>query len=103
LGQPVTVEAEVSNTGEVAGDVVAQLYIHQRFGSSSRPVRELKGFERLTLAPHETRTVRFKLTPEDLTYWSAAKRGWVQEATTFDYWIGEDSAAALKAAFEVVE
>jgi len=103
VGQPITVEAEVTNTGDVAGDVVAQLYIHQRFGSVSRPVRELKGFRRIALQPHETKTVRFELTPEDLTYWSTAKHGWVQDATTFDYGVGEDSTAALSGTFTVTE
>jgi len=101
MGQPVTVEAEVTNTGDEAGDVVAQLYVHQRFGSSSRPIRELKGFERVHLQPHETRALKFELTPDDLTYWSTANRGWIQEASTFDYWIGEDSTATLSGTFDV--
>ena len=103
VGQPITVEAEVSNTGDVAGDVVAQLYIHQRFGSASRPIRELKGFQRINLQPHETKTVRFELTPADLTYWSTAKGAWVQEASTFDFWVGEDSTASLSGTFSVTQ
>jgi beta-glucosidase len=103
VGQPITVEAEVANTGDIAGDVVAQLYIHQRFGVASRPIRELKGFERISLQPHETKKVRFELTLEDLTYWSTATRGWVQDASTFDYWIGEDSTAALSGTFAVTQ
>jgi len=101
VGQPITVEATVTNSGDVAGDVVAQLYIHQRFGSASRPVRELKGFQRVNLEPHTTKTVRFELTPEDMTYWSTSKHGWIQEATTFDYWIGEDSTATMGGTFMV--
>ena len=103
VGQPITVEAEVTNAGEVAGDAVAQLYIHQRFGGASRPIRELKGFQRVSLQPHETKTVRFELTPDDLTYWSTAKHGWVQETNTFDYWVGEDSTAALSGSFTVTQ
>jgi beta-glucosidase len=101
IGKVLSIDAEVSNTGEVAGDVVAQLYIHQRYGSTSRPIRELKGFERVSLQPHETKTVRFELTPEDLTYWSTAKHGWVQEATTFDYGVGQDSTVPLDGSFTV--
>jgi beta-glucosidase len=93
LGQPLTIETEVENTGEFAGDVVVQLYIHQRFGSASRPVRELKGFDRLPLKPHEKKLVHFTLSPRDLAFWSTAQKSWVQEATTFDYWVGEDSTA----------
>jgi len=103
VGQPLTIETEVTNTGDIAGDVVAQLYIHQRFGSSSRPVRELKGFQRVSLQPHETKTVQFELKPEDLTYWSTAKHAWVQEASAFDCWVGEDSTAALSGTFTVTQ
>ena len=56
-GEALTVSVTVTNTGDRAGDEVAQLYLHQRYGSASRPVRELKGFQRLTLAPGESRRV----------------------------------------------
>ncbi len=102
-GDPVAIEAQVSNTGKVTGDVVAQLYIHQRFGSTSRPLRELKGFERIGLEPGQKKTVRFVVTPEDLTYWSTAKRGWVQEPSTFDFFIGEDSTASVGGTFTVTQ
>jgi len=103
VGQPITIEAAVTNTGGVAGDVVAQLYIHQRYGSASRPIRELKGFQRIALQPHQTKIVRFELTPEELTYWSTAKHGWTQDATTFDYGVGEDSTVALSGTFAVTQ
>jgi beta-glucosidase len=101
VGQPLTVEAEVENTGDVAGDVVAQLYIHQRSGSASRPVRELKGFDRVPLQPHEKKVLRFTLSPEDLSFWSTAKKSWTQEPATFDYWVGEDSTAKVGGTFVV--
>ena len=102
IGGATEVSVDVKNTGRRAGDEVVQLYIHQRAGSASRPVRELKGFERITLAPGETKTVRFKLGPAELRYWSAAARDWVQEAEEFDVWVGNDSAAALHSTFRVV-
>ena len=80
-------------------DEVVQLYIHQRHGTASRPVRELKGFERVTLAAGETRTVRFTLGPAELRYWNAAARDWVLDASTFDVWVGGDSTAELTATF----
>ena len=89
------VSAEIENTGSRAGDEVVQLYLHQRSGEASRPVRELKGFERVTLAPGEKKTVRFKIGPESLRYWSAARRDWVEDAAEFDVWVGSDSAASL--------
>ena len=100
-GETLAVSVEVTNTGAVTGDEVVQLYIHQRYGSAARPVRELKGFKRVTLAPGETRTVTFPLGPDQISYWSAAKRGRVQDETRFDVWVGGDSTAPLTAAFEV--
>jgi beta-glucosidase len=95
------VSVDVKNTGSRAGDEVVQLYIHQQAGTASRPIRELKGFERVTLAPGETKTVRFKLSPEELRYWNAAARDWVQEAETFDVWVGNDSTASLHRTLKV--
>lgn len=101
IGEAVPVTVDVRNTGTRAADEVAQLYIHQRHGTSARPVRELKGFERVTLKPGETRTIRFTLKPEDLSYWTAAKHGWVQDATTIDVYAGGDSQATLATQFDV--
>lgn len=103
VGDSVTVTAKVTNTGKVAGDEVVQLYIHQKFGSDSRPMRELKGFERVSLQPGETRTVTFKLGPEQLKYWSTNAGEWVQDAADFDIWVGSDSLATLHADLVVVD
>ena len=100
-GQSLEVSVDVENTGSRAGDEVAQLYIHQQTGSASRPVRELKGFERLTLAPHEKRTVRFQLGERELRYWNSAAKGWVVEPAKFDVWVGGSSDAPLHAGFTV--
>lgn len=102
LGETVEVTVDVQNTGQRAGDEVAQLYIHQQAGSASRPVRELKGFERLTLAPGEKKTVTFHLGKDELRYWSAADRKWVLEPEQFDVWAGGDSTAALHANFRLI-
>jgi beta-glucosidase len=103
VGNPVTVTADVTNTGSVVGDEVVQLYIHQQAGSDSRPMRELKGFERLTLKPGDTKTVAFHLGPAELGYWSTNAGKWVQEAETFDLWVGADSTASLHTTFKIVE
>jgi beta-glucosidase len=100
-GQTVTVSVTVTNAGERAGDEVAQLYIRQRHGTASRPVRELKGFRRITLDAGESRTVTFPLGPAELRYWNAAARDWVIDATTIDVFAGGDSAAELTASFTV--
>ena len=102
VGSSVTVTADVTNTGPVVGDEVVQLYIHQKAGSDSRPLRELKGFERVTLKPGETRTVAFPLSPAELGYWSTNAGRWVQEAEAFDIWVGADSLATLHTDLEVI-
>ena len=61
VGDTTEISVDVTNTGSVAGDAVAQIYIHQRYGSASRPVRQLKGFERIALQPGETKTLKFPL------------------------------------------
>ena len=101
LGEAITVSVDVTNTGMCAATEIAQLYIHQRYGSAARPIRELKGFKRLTLAPGETHTAEFVLTAQDLIYWSATVRDWVQDETIIDVMVGGDSAATLSASFEV--
>ena len=102
VGNSVDVTAHVTNTGRVVGDEVVQLYIHQKAGSDSRPMRELKGFERLTLQPGETKTVTFQLSPAELGYWSTHAGKWIQEAEEFDIWVGADSLATLHADLAVV-
>jgi beta-glucosidase len=103
VGQAALVSVEVANSGTMAGDEVVQLYVHQQAGSDSRPVRELKGFERVSLKPAERRTVRFSLGPDELGYWSTFQGKWVQEAQKFDLWVGADSRASLHADLRVVQ
>jgi beta-glucosidase len=100
-GETVTVSVTVTNVGRRDGDEVAQLYIHQRHGSASRPVRELKGFQRLTLAAGESQTVRFPLGPDELRYWNAATRDWVIDTTTIEVYVGGDSTAATTVGFTI--
>jgi beta-glucosidase len=100
-GETVTVSVTVTNAGQRAGDEVAQLYIHQRYGSASRPVRELKGFQRLTLAVGESQTLGFLLGPDELRYWNAATRDWVIDITTIDVFVGGDSTAAQTVSFTI--
>jgi beta-glucosidase len=63
-----TVAVEVTNTGEVPGDETVQLYIRQEVSSVTRPVKELRGFERIHLKPGETKTVQFRLGPDELSF-----------------------------------
>ncbi|HEX7729107.1 MAG TPA: beta-glucosidase BglX [Terracidiphilus sp.] len=102
-GEATEAEVDVTNTGSVEGDAVAQVYIHQRYGSASRPVRELKGFQRVTLKPGETQTLKFTLGKDELEFWSPQTKAWGVEASTFDVWAGGDSTATLHAELEVTE
>jgi len=97
------VSVDVTNTGSVAGDAVAQVYIHQRYGSASRPVRQLKGFKRVMLKPGETQTLHFPLGKNELQFWSPQTKIWAVEASDFDVWAGEDSTARLHAELSVTQ
>jgi beta-glucosidase len=101
LHDPLEASVEVCNPSSRPVEEVAQLYLHQRYGHAARPVRELKGFQRVTLAPGETRTLRFAIPAEARRYWSAAQGSYVFDASDFDVWVGGASAAALHAEFTV--
>jgi beta-glucosidase len=102
-GETTEVQVDVTNTGTVAGDTVAQIYIHQRAGSASRPVRQLKGFHRISLQPGETQTLKFPLGKEELSFWSPQTKAWGVEPGAFDVWAGADSTATLHADLTVIE
>jgi beta-glucosidase len=95
------VSVDVANTGKVAGDEVVELYTHQRAGSASRPVRELKGFKRVSLNPGERQTVTLTLETKELGFWSPQTHAWGIEPGVFDVWVGTDSNAKEHATFEV--
>jgi beta-glucosidase len=103
LNGSITATVTVANTGTRAADEVVQLYLHQRFGSASRPVRELKGFRRVTLQPGQKQEISFPVGRDERNYWSAAKNGWVVEPSDFDVWVGNSSMATLHDSFSVVE
>lgn len=101
-GEAAEVMVDVTNTSAVAGDAVAQIYIHQRAGFASRPVRQLKGFRRIALNPGETQTIKFILGNDELQYWNPQTRAWMVEPGAFDVWAGEDSSATLKTELTVL-
>ena len=91
----------VANTGARAGDEVVQLYIHQRAGRASRPVRLLQGFQRVTLEPGESCEVTFTLDESNVRYWNSVERAWVIDPGEFDLWVGASSQADVHATFTV--
>jgi beta-glucosidase len=103
IDETTEVSFDVTNTSSVAGDAVAQLYIHQRYGSASRPVRQLKGFERIALQPGETKTLKFPIGKDELKYWNPQTKQWIVEPSEFDVWAGEDSTASLHADLKVIQ
>ena len=100
-GGETTVSVDVTNTGSRAGDEVVEMYIHQRVASVTRPVMALRGFERVSLEPGETRTVQFQLTPRDLQMLDRDMH-WVVEPGTFDIMVGPSSDQTTTVPLEVV-
>jgi beta-glucosidase len=85
------VSVDVRNTGSRAGDEVVQLYIRDEVSNATRPVKELRGFQRVSLAPGETRTVSFDVGPEHLSYHGVGMKR-VVEPGTFQLMVGGSSA-----------
>jgi beta-glucosidase len=97
-----TVSVNVTNTGKRAGDEVVQLYLHDAVASVTRPVKELRGFSRVHLAPGESKRVEFKLGPADLGLWNRDMKH-VVEPGKFDIMVGASSAdIRQRATLEVV-
>ena len=98
----ILVNVTVKNTGPVAGTEVAQLYIRNIGGSVEEPVRELRGFQRVTLKPGESRVLTFSLSFRELSYFNLDMDR-VVEPTQYDVWVGGSSDATLGTQFEVTE
>jgi beta-glucosidase len=97
-----TVGVDVRNTGSVAGTEVVQLYIRNTAASVEQPVRELKGFARVTLAPGEQKHVEFPLGFNELNFYNVENQRTV-EPTTYTVWVGGSSLAAAETSLRVVE
>ncbi len=98
--ESLTVSVAVTNTGSLAGDEVVQLYVRDPVASVTRPVRQLEGFQRVSLKPGETRTVEFPLTPDRLGFYDQAMH-FAVEPGTFQVFVGGSSEASLMGSFEV--
>ena len=97
----VSISVDVENIGEYEGDEVIQLYIHKSFSTVSRPVKELKGFKRITLKPGEKKSVNFTLGREELAFYDADMNLTV-EPGVYEVMIGSSSEdIRLKGTFEV--
>ena len=94
------VSAEIENTGKREGTEVVQLYVHDRVAPTSRPVRELKGFQRVTLAPGEHKTVEFTVHAHDLGSYDPDMH-WIVPAGTYDVWVAPNAVSGVAGTFEV--
>jgi beta-glucosidase len=97
----LTVTTPISNTGSLAGEEVVQLYIRDRVASRVRPVRELKGFTKMALAPGETLEASFALTRHDLAFRGVDNQLTV-EPGHFDLWVAPSSTSGEAVSFELL-
>jgi beta-glucosidase len=100
--EKTTVSVDVTNTGKRAGDEVVQLYVHDAVSFATRPMKELRGFRRVTLQPGETRTVTFEVGPDQLAYHGADMKR-VVEPGRFDIMVGGSSVDVKSVALDVAE
>lgn len=98
----IKVSVTVKNTGDVDGEEVVQLYIRDLVGSLVRPIKELKGFEKISLKAGDSKTVSFTINAELLQFYTANNK-WEVEPGAFNVWVGGDSTTKLKASFNVVQ
>ncbi|MCE4563907.1 beta-glucosidase BglX [Maribellus sp. CM-23] len=93
----ISVSAEVKNVGNFEAEEIVQLYVHDKVGTLTRPIKELKGFDKINLKPGDVRKVSFQLKPEDLQFFNG--KAYVIEPGDFEVWIGPNSAEGLHGAF----
>jgi beta-glucosidase len=93
---------DVTNTSSVAGDEVVQMYIRDEVSSVTRPIKELRGFRRITLKPGETTTVEFALGPNELSFLDREMRR-VVEPGTFKIMVGGNSVDLTETKLTVVD
>ena len=99
-GGTLTASADITNTGTVAGDEIAQLYIRDLVASVARPIRELKAFRRIRLAPGEKRKVTFSISTDDLAFHDQQMK-LVTESGHFQVWVAPDSTGGVEGEFIV--
>jgi beta-glucosidase len=90
-GSPVTVTFDITNSGAIAGAEVAQLYVSDPSAKAKRPERELKGFEKVNLAPGETKHVSIQLDSRSFSYWDESKHNWTIDPGKFVILVGDSS------------
>lgn len=100
--QKINVSVDIGNSGKRSGEEVVQLYIRDDVATVTRPVKELKGFKKISLNTGEKKTVEFTLMPDDLSFYNLDMKK-VVEPGTFTVFVGGNSADYIETKFEVVE
>jgi beta-glucosidase len=100
LGETLSITADIKNTGSRAGTETVQLYVRDLIGDLVRPVKELKGFQQVTLEPGEQKTVSFSVHTDDLGFYNQAKE-YVTEPGQFHLWVGKNAEEGLQGSFEI--
>lgn len=102
--QTIVINVDVANTGSLAGEEIVQLYIGYPESRVERPVRELKGFSRVSLNPGQTKTVTIELDPQDLAYYNTTYQEWEIEKTLYEVHVGASSRdIRLSGTFRIVD
>jgi beta-glucosidase len=99
--ETIQVAVDISNTGDFEGKEVVQLYIRDLVGTITRPIKELKGFQKIDLKKGETKTITFELSVEDLKFYNS-DLDFVAEPGEFEVFVGTDSTTELKLKFELL-
>ncbi len=99
--EQIEVSVTVTNSGDFTGEEVVQLYIRDLVGSVTRPVRELKGYEKIRLNPGESKVVTFTITNEELKFYTFEKK-WESEPGFFQVFVGTNSTEVLESRFELL-
>lgn len=98
-GQPIQISATITNTGTRAATEVAQLYIRDLVGSRTRPVRELKGFERIEIGPGGSERVQFEISQDELAFFNG--EAWITEPGDFEVWVAPDASSGIHGTFRL--
>jgi beta-glucosidase len=96
----LTVNMTVTNSGDVSGEETVQLYIQDLFGSVTRPVKELKSYQKVVLQPGESKSLSFKITNNDLKFYDKDMK-WTSEPGDFKVYVGGNSDEVLEASFKL--
>ena len=98
MNEKIIMECDITNTGKYDAMEVVQLYVRDKVASLARPIRELKGFQKISLKAGETKNVKFELTSTELGFWNTDNK-YITEPGEFQVWISKDSQSGEAGSF----